>query len=552
MLDEEAFKYCDGSGYQVLDLKGPQGDSGAAGQDGAGGTDGRSIIWQGELSSAPSSPDSNWAYYNTSDRAAYIYDGSEWDTLSVSGADGNDGADGAKGDKGDSFYWLGSFSSAPTSPALNEAYYNTTDSKAYIWDGDSWELLVQDGTNGIDGADGTPGADGTNGTDGSDGAKGDAGTDGADGSPGADGISIIWKGSLASAPASPDTNWAYYNSTDKVSCIWNGTSWDTLSVSGADGTKGDKGDAGTDGISLNWLGSFPTAPSTPSLNDAYYNTTDGDSYIWDGTSWAIISQGNPDGAPSGMVLIPSGSFVDDAATGWTGDIASISYNFYMDTTEVTQGDYDGLMSDATYGYSAYSSPAWSSTFGVGADYPVYYVNWYDAVLYCNARSKRDGKDTVYTWSSISGTPGNDCTLNGLGIDLLKKGYRLPTEDEWELAARVGQQLEYPTDDGTLDNTKANYEGNIGKATVVGSYPANPYGLYDMAGNLWEWCNDWYGTTGRVDGRMNYVGNVSGSYRVLRGGSWSFNASLLRSAYRYNDIPGYEDFDIGFRVALPAQ
>ena len=647
VLDKKAFKYCDGSGYQVLDLKGPQGDSGASGQD---GTDGRSIIWKGELSFAPSSPESNWAYYNTSDRAAYIYDGSEWDTLSVSGKDGA---------KGDSFYWLGILSSAPTSPALNEAYYNTTDNMAYIWDGNSWEILVRNGAPGSDGISiiwkgsmsSAPSSPDTNwayynstdkvsyiytGADwdtlsvsGSDGTKGDPGAAGQDGIDGTDGISIIWKGSMASAPSSPDTNWAYYNSTDKVSYIYTGAGWDTLSVSGSDGTKGDTGAAGqdgidgtdgvsiiwkgsmasapsspdtnwayynstdkvsyiytgagwdtlsvsgsdgangSDGISINWLGDYSTAPASPSLNDAYRNTIDGNAYIWNGVLWKLLVEGTE---PS-MVYITGGTFTMGSAN--IGGEATPEHfvtlnDFRIDKTEVTQGDYSSLMRVT---YSAYSDPNWNeASGGAGSNYPAYKVNWYDAVLYCNARSKRDGLDTVYSYTSITGISGNDCVLNGLGIDLAKNGYRLPTEAEWEYACRAGTTTDFYwgknynpnpssiTDSSEIDrnavwwrNSWRKGSGNFGFGVhEAGSLLPNGFGLYDMIGNVWEWCNDWYGSYGSAS-VSNPTGPDRGSLRVLRGGDWRISHILyLSSAVRSLSYPENEFYYFGFRVALPVQ
>ncbi|MFC1485852.1 SUMF1/EgtB/PvdO family nonheme iron enzyme, partial [Candidatus Latescibacterota bacterium] len=130
------------------------------------------------------------------------------------------------------------------------------------------------------------------------------------------------------------------------------------------------------------------------------------------------------------------------------------------------------------------------------------------------------------------------------------GLDLPTESEWEYACRGGNQYQYGTNDGTINSTKANFDSNIGHPVDVGSYPANPYGLYDMSGNVWEWCHDWYGTypSGSVTNPTGaQTGSYTGSYRVKRGGGWYNYVGPCRSAYRfyspYNDYLGR----ISFRV-----
>ena len=136
-----------------------------------------------------------------------------------------------------------------------------------------------------------------------------------------------------------------------------------------------------------------------------------------------------------------------------------------------------------------------------------------------------------------------------------KQYRLAHEVEWEWAAggkqgTTGQKVrDYPWSEekGDVNPTLLNsYESNIYATTPVGSYPegATPEGLYDMAGNVWEWCSDWYGEEGTF---TTILGPEIGSNRVLRGGSWYYNAEYCRSAYRINYPPGNRDDLIGFRV-----
>ena len=129
------------------------------------------------------------------------------------------------------------------------------------------------------------------------------------------------------------------------------------------------------------------------------------------------------------------------------------------------------------------------------------------------------------------------------------GFDLPTEAEWEYASRGGKQYMYGTDDGTIDSSKANYNGNVGHTTDVGNYPANPFGLYDMSGNVWEWCHDWdcnwyvyyHGSV------TNPSGTLTGSHRVLRGGGWGNSADACRSAFRGSINPDLRHYRAGFRV-----
>jgi uncharacterized membrane protein YfbV (UPF0208 family) len=224
---------------------------------------GDGIVWQGDLSSAPENPQVNWAYYDTVQKKSFIWDGAAWRRIAQDGADGADGTQGEKGDTGVTgadgigIVWKGASTTAPASPETNWAYYNTTDKKAYIYDGAAWQILAQDG------------------------AQGDTGA------AGADGIGIVWQGESTTAPANPQTNWAYYNTTDKKAYIYDGAAWQILAQ---DGAKGDTGAAGADGIGIVWQGESATAPASPQTNWAYYNTTDKKSYIYDGAAWQILAQ----------------------------------------------------------------------------------------------------------------------------------------------------------------------------------------------------------------------------------------------------------------------
>ena len=243
----------DGTAWQIVAIDGTDGI------DGLDGLDGTSLVWLGTLATAPATPNLNEAYYNSTTLQSQVWDGTAWQTIAIDGTNGSDGIDGLDGLDGTSLVWLGSLATAPATPNLNEAYYNSTTLQSQVWDGTAWQTIA---------VDGLAGANGTNGVD------------------GIDGVSMVWLGSLGTAPGSPNLNEAYYNTATMQSQIWDGTAWQTVAV---DGLAGANGTNGVDGISMVWLGSFATAPGTPNLNEAYYNTTSLQSQVWDGTNWQTIA-----------------------------------------------------------------------------------------------------------------------------------------------------------------------------------------------------------------------------------------------------------------------
>jgi uncharacterized repeat protein (TIGR02543 family) len=238
---------------------------------------------------------------------------------------------------------------------------------------------------------------------------------------------------------------------------------------------------------------------------------------------------------------------------------TLTQGFYMSKYQVTQGQYQDVM-------GSLPSSLISGNYGKGDNYPVYYVSWYDAIEFCNALSAKEGLTSYYTITkTVDSDPSNTGSTDPyrwlVTTNSSANGYRLPTEAEWEYAARGGalNTTGYKIYSGSnnvndvawwydTNNSTGNSEM---KTHEVGTKQPNELGIYDMSGNVWEWCWDWYGSYN--GDATDPTGASSGSDRVIRGGGYRQPTGEVRSACRGDGIyPALTADDIGFRVVLPMQ
>jgi formylglycine-generating enzyme required for sulfatase activity len=194
--------------------------------------------------------------------------------------------------------------------------------------------------------------------------------------------------------------------------------------------------------------------------------------------------------------------------------------------------------------------------------PVETVRWYHAIAFCNRLSILEGLTPVYSIDAISNTDAdawlhtavptsNNATWNVVTANWTANGYRLPTDAQWEFAARGGNESEGYTYSGSnnADEVAWHWENSGSKTREVGKKLPNELGIYDMSGNVWEWCWDWWGNY-PSSAVTDYTGVATGSSRVRRGGSWSSTAAVAQSVSRSFIIPDYRHDYLGFRLLRP--
>lgn len=241
-----------------------------------------------------------------------------------------------------------------------------------------------------------------------------------------------------------------------------------------------------------------------------------------------------------MVEIPGTTY--EAPDSLTGVNVTVTVGrFLIARTELTQREFEEIM-----GYNP--------SFHKGADVPVENVSWWEAIRYCNLRSRKEGLEPTYD-------------LQTGACDLRKNGYRLPTDAEWthaagEVPATAPGGIRAVANLGSADTKSVERlldELSAGGTRPVGSYAPNQYGLYDMLGNVWEWCNDWFNPAATPTASFNPAGPALGLARILRGGSFISTTSQWSRGYRSSMEPSYKSRFTGFRVcrtvdsrpALPA-
>ncbi len=248
----------------------------------------------------------------------------------------------------------------------------------------------------------------------------------------------------------------------------------------------------------------------------------------------LFLQGSSDNLPkeikteSGVeiILVPGGWFTIGDKQGGMDEKPHRVYvdSFYIDKYPVTQEEYEKVMGE---------NPSKRK----GRKNPVEQVRWSDAVRYCNARSRSEGLQPCYdleTW---------ECNFDA-------NGYRLPTEAEWEYACRAGTKTRYSFGD---DPRKLKHYGwfkknSSGRPHSVGQKFPNPWGLCDMHGNIWEWCDDFYKADYYQESpEKNPKGPKTGDTKVLRGGCWDTSPNSCRSSFRYHENPAYTDICFGYDI-----
>jgi len=262
---------------------------------------------------------------------------------------------------------------------------------------------------------------------------------------------------------------------------------------------------------------------------------DGDQFAFKVQAWDMQP------VPLNFVQVAGGTFNNGSS-----DVTVSS--FFMSKYELTQAEYQAVMG---------SNPAYGC--GVGSDYPVYNVSWFNAIEYCNRRSMNEGLTPCYSYSGYGTNPatwpgGWNSDYNNhtnVSCNWTANGYRLPTEAEWEFAARGGNQTHNYTYSGSNDiNAVAWYWNNWGASAysthTVGALVPNELGLFDISGNVWEWNWDIYGSY-PGGAQTNPHGATGGSDRVKHGGGWNSFADFCTVSFRFNYFATNSYNYLGFRL-----
>ncbi len=262
--------------------------------------------------------------------------------------------------------------------------------------------------------------------------------------------------------------------------------------------------------------------------------------------------------PAGEFLMGSPESENDRSDNERQHSVKVTNSFYLGMYEVTQEEFERVAKRSPSLFVRGGRPNDEIPRIESSKFPVETVSWYDTIEFCNLLSQQEGLHPRYRISDVE--RNLDGSIRNATVSMEKgRGYRLPTEAEWEYACRAGTTTPFHfglVNNGQDSNVDASHPYGTAaqgpyfrRPTTVGQYQANAFGLYDMHGNVWEWCQDWYDETFyERSPPTDPQGPATGTFRVNRGGCWSSFAEFSRSAKRMFDAPDRREGGIGFRVA----